>query len=119
MQRDLLSPTIFNLVVDTVVQNFFTVLVESAEEHSGRGQEGRHQNSLLYADDGMVVSLDPRWLQGDFSTLVRLFGRMILKTNVGKTVGIVCRPFQASVMQLEAAYGRRMTGAGPSYRERQ
>ena len=40
---------------------------------------------------------------------------MGLKNNVGKTVGMVCRPFQAAVTHSEAAYRRRMTGAGPSY----
>ena len=51
--------------------------------------------------------------------MVRLFGRVGLKTNVGKTVRMVCRPFQAVGTHSEAEYGRRMTGAGPLYRERQ
>ena len=55
-QGDPLSPTIFNLVVDVVVCHWVSVMVEGAEERGERGQEGRHQNSLLYADNGMVVS---------------------------------------------------------------
>ena len=54
-----LSPTIFNVVVYTVVRHWITVMVEVAEERGERGQEGRHQNSLLYSDDGMVVSSYP------------------------------------------------------------
>ena len=38
--------------------------------------------------------------------------------NVGKTVHMVYCSCQASGTQLEAAYGRRMTGEGTSYRDR-
>ena len=62
MQGDLLSPTIFNVVVDAVVRQWVTVIAEGAEERGERGQEGRHQNSLFYADNFMVASSDPRWL---------------------------------------------------------
>ena len=67
----------------------------------------------------MVASLGPQWLQGEFSTLVGLFDRAVLRTNVGKTVGMFCRPCQAAGTQLEAAYGQRMVEGGPTYRERQ
>ena len=52
---DLLSPNIFNVVVDAVVRHWVSVMMYSAEEKGGRGQEGRHQNAFFYADDGMVV----------------------------------------------------------------
>ena len=67
----------------------------------------------------MVVSLDPRWLQGAFSDLVGMLDRVGLWTNVGKTVGMVYRPCHAAGTQLEAAYGQQMTGEGTSYQERQ
>ena len=54
-EGDPLSPTIFNVVMDAVAQNWVTVMVESAEERSGPRQEVRHQNGLFYADDGMVT----------------------------------------------------------------
>ena len=119
MKGEPLSPIIINVVVDVVVRHWVTVIVESAEERNGRGQEVRHQNSLFYADDVMVVSSCPRWLQGSFNTLLGLLNRVGLKTSVGKTVGMVCRPFQAAGMQLATAYGRRMTVVGNSYQERQ
>ena len=104
-QGDPLYPTIFNVVVDALARHWETVMVEGAEERGEHGQEGRHLNTLIYADDGIVASSDPRWLQGAFSTLVVLFYRLGLRTNVGKTVGMVCRPCQAAGTQLEAAYG--------------
>ena len=94
-------------------------MLERAGGKDGHGRECRHQNALFYADYGMVDSSDPEWLQGGFSTLVGMFNWVGLRTNVGKTVGMVFLPCQASGIQLEAAYERRMTGAGFSYRERQ
>ena len=63
MQGDPLSPIIFNVVVDVVVRNWLKVMVDVAEEWGVCGQEGRHHNSLFYADDGMVAivvaTMDP------------------------------------------------------------
>ena len=42
-----------------------------------------------------------------------------MRTNVGKTFGMVYLPFQVAGTQSEVAYGRQMTGEGPSYRKRQ
>ena len=65
----------------------------------------------------MVASSDPRWLQGNFNSLVGLFGRVGLQKNVGKTVGMVCNPCQAAENMFEATHGRTVTGEGPTYRE--
>ena len=78
--------------MEAVVRRWVSVKVEGAEERGEHGQEGRHQNALFYKDDGVVAFSDPRWLQGIFSTLVGLFGRVGLQTNVGETVSMVCRP---------------------------
>ena len=43
------------VVVYAVVRQWVVVMVEGAEERGERGQEGRHQNALFYADDGMVA----------------------------------------------------------------
>ena len=67
----------------------------------------------------MVALSDPGPIQGAFSTLVWMFVRVSLKTNSGKTFRMVCHPCQAAGTQLEEVYEQRMTGAGPSYRERQ
>ena len=95
-----------------------TGVIAGAEERGERGEEGRHQADLFYAEYGMVASSDPRWLQWSFDTLVSIFERVGLRTNVRKTVRMVCRPCQAAGTQLESAYRRRMTGEGPTYRER-
>ena len=118
-QGDPLSTTIFNVVVDAVVCHWVTMALEESEKRGDRGNEGRYQASLFYADDGIVALSDPRWLQWAFDALVSLFERVGLQTNVRMTVRMVCRPCQAAETQLVAVYGRKMTGEGPTYRERQ
>ena len=63
-QGDPLSPTIFNVVVDSVVRHWVTLAVEDAEKRGERGKEGSHQASLFYADDGMVALYDPAGYNG-------------------------------------------------------
>ena len=91
--------------------------MDEDENRGERGNKARHQDYLIYSDDGMVASSDPRCLQWAFDTLFSLFERVGLRTNVGKKVSMVCHPCQATGTQLEAVYGRRMTGEGPTYQE--
>ena len=58
-QGDPLSPSIFNVVLDAVVRHWVTLEMAEAEKRGERGNEGRHQADLFYADDGMVASSDP------------------------------------------------------------
>ena len=62
-QGDPLSPTIFNVVVDTVVCHWVAMALSEAEKRGERGIEGRHQASIFYADNGIVASSNPRWLK--------------------------------------------------------
>ena len=88
-------------------------LVDEAEGKGETGREGRHQLAVFYADDGIVVSLDPAWIQGDFSDLVAIFDRVGLLTNVGKTVSMVCYPYRVGGgNRTEEAYSRRVTNLG-------
>ena len=95
-QGDPLSPIIFNVLVDTFIQHWVTEVLEESEARGELVQEGRHHAALFYANDGMVTLLDPAWLQVAFNALVGLFDRMVLQTNVRKTVGMVCHPCQAA-----------------------
>ena len=62
-QGDPLSPTIFNVVVDAVVRHWLHLATQEAVRRRERGRESRHQAALFYADDEMVASTNPRWLQ--------------------------------------------------------
>ena len=119
-QGNPLSPTIFNVVVDAVVRNWVQGIMEDAEARGGTGQEGRHQAALFYADDGMVISSDPAWLQGAFTALVGIFDRVGLRKIVRNTVSMFYQPCQVGAGNITyEAYGRRITGEGRSYAERQ
>ena len=118
-QGDPLLPTIFNVMVDAVVCHWESLLVAeregvdiSGDEGDGAQTAGRtirdqddgrqwpeegHQRltvraEFFYADDGVVESTDPEWLQLEFDMLTGIFDRVGLQKNVRKTVGIVYRP---------------------------
>ena len=57
------------------------------------------KGKIFYADDRMVASKYPVWIQSEFVMLTRIFDRVGLRTNIRKIVGMVCRPFQAADMQ--------------------
>ena len=51
--------------------------------------------SVFNVENGMVASTNPVWLQTAFDTLMGLFDRVGLRTNIRKTVGMVCQPRRA------------------------
>ena len=71
---------------------------------------------FFYAKNGVVASAEPGWIQPAFDTLTELFYRVGLRTNTRKTVGVMCRPFQADEVQAYKAYTQRMTGEGRSFK---
>ena len=82
------------MVVDAVVRHWLEGLQADKDEKEAVGGEG-HSSAVFYADDGMVGATDPQWLQGAFSSLVAIFGRVGLLTNVDKTVSMACQPCRA------------------------
>ena len=113
-QGDPMSPTILNVLVDAVVRHWVHRIMEDAEARRD------HQATLFYADEGMVFSLDPAWLQVAFTALVGFFDRVGLRKNAGKTVSMVFHLCQEGAgNRTEEAYRRRITGEGRSYAERQ
>ena len=74
---------------------------------------------IFYADNGVVASTDPGWLQSEFDFLTGLFDQVGLRTNVRKNVGIVFRPRRAAGVREDEAYTRRMTVEVRCFKERQ
>ena len=66
-----------------MVIHWVKVVAEGVDKQIRRGKDGRNQNSLFYADDGMVASSDPRWIHGVFSTPTGLCDRVILNPMSG------------------------------------
>ena len=68
------------------------------------------KESSFYADNEMVSSTYPGWIQLVLNVLTEIFERVGLRTNVQKTVGMVCRTYRAAGVQAYEAYTRRITG---------
>ena len=62
-QGGIVSPTLFNLIVDNVVRNWLALAVEyQLVSHEGLGLLVGRCLGLFYADDIMVVLRGPEWL---------------------------------------------------------
>jgi hypothetical protein len=118
-QGDIVSPTIFNIVVDAIVRHWLTLVLDDGSEVNGFGRMVREQLVLFYADDGLLAARNHLWLQMALSRLCELFERVGLRTNVQKTKTMTCTPGYISGQVAVPAYRRRMEGVGESYRERQ
>ena len=101
-----------------MVRHWVTIAVTEAETRRERGREGRHRAALFYADDGMLASSNPQWPQWAFTQLVGLIDRVGHNTNTDKTVSMTYRLCNTTRNWSEEAYGRLMTGEGPTFRER-
>ena len=95
-----------------MVRHWLLLATQEAERRGERGRERRHQAALFCADDGMIGSSDPRWLEWVFTILVGIFDRVGLKTNQRKTVSMACRPCSAAGNISETSYAHTMTGKG-------
>ena len=95
-QEEPLSPTIFNVVVDVVLQHWF-ILVALTEDSVDPGTEETESCShyiqclvaYFYTDVGLLALTWVERLQQDFTTLIDLFDCMGLRTNVAKTMSAV------------------------------
>ena len=143
-QGYLLSPTILNVLVDTVVRHWESLMAEESvgddrgnssgsevaqlarqttrahDDGRRRAEEGtKVREVILHAYNGMVASTNLGCLQTEFCTLTGIFDRAGLKKNFRKTVGMVCHPCWEAGIWSDKAYTWRMSGAGRSYKERQ
>ena len=48
-------------------------------------------NICFYADDGQIAGLDPIWVHTAMMTMVRMFERFGLQTNLNKTKAMICK----------------------------
>ena len=105
-QWESLLPTIFNVVVDTVVCYWEYLMEEGTDRGDRSCDEATHPErrairvcgdgqrrteeglniweAILYEDDGMLDSTNPGWLQTIFDTLTGLFEQVGLKKNSEK-----------------------------------
>ena len=84
-----LYPKLFNVVVDMVIMCWMKIVTEEAAGLEGFGWILKIMNSFLYANDGLLVSMKPGWLQWEFDIMKGLFERSGLNTNMWDTIGMV------------------------------
>ena len=88
-----LSPTIFNVVLDSVIKHWVTVLGGfQGEIGQVLGESIQTLMAIFYDNDGLVTLSEGARLQGSFNVLTGLFDRASLRTNEGNTVSMDCRP---------------------------
>ena len=75
-----------------------------------------HRAAFFYSDDGLVSSMDRVWMYRVFGTLNGLFGRVGIRKNFRKMIGIIFCPYRTVGTQSEEAYKRLIMGEGLTYR---
>ena len=117
-QGDPVSPTLFNIIVDEVVRETLQEICGPQEaQHGFRWSEGEH-NICFYAYDGRIAGKYLIWVQAALITMVRIFERVGLQTNLDKTKAMICMTGFIWGQQGAEVYKRQATGEGPTFRER-
>jgi hypothetical protein len=112
-QGDVISPTIFNIVVDAVVR-YWLQRTSLAASQDTSDQSQLEVSAAYYADDGVLCSHDSDQLQSGLDLFVELFERVGLQTNADKTKAMTCLSNCLHSHLSSAAYKRRFDG-GPTY----
>ena len=107
-QGDIMSPLIFNIMVDAVVRHWRHQKVSGEEQES----------SLFYADDGLCAGTEVADVQLTVDVLTKGFASIGLKMNAKKTEFMVATSGGGRTNMSDAAYNRMITGEGHSFRER-
>ncbi len=107
-QGDIMSPTIFNIIVDAVIREW--------ENNSAANQN--FVENLFYADDGLIMSEYPEEAQTTLNFFTDGFARIGLKMNEVKTEAMVIQGGKICGSMSQEAYDRRTTGVGTTHRER-
>ena len=117
-QGDKLSPAIFNMVVNAVIQHWETVVEGEDKVPEGFRRSVNNLATLFYVDNGILASPQLDRIQEALDFLMILFDQVCMRINVNNMVGMVCQPCCNTVRKYEVAYTRRMKGEGLSHRSR-
>ena len=76
------------------------------------------RNLIFYTDDRRIGGRDHIWVQDALTVSEGMFQKLGLEMNLDKTNALVCTPGYIWREWIEAAYKRRATGEGGTFRER-
>jgi hypothetical protein len=105
-QGDIISPIIFNIIVDAVVREWYFRMGDD------------NTQTFFYADDGRLAGTDPATIQKGLNLLVELFNCMNLHLNTDKTKAMIMFPHASSRRESREAYTRRFDRSLPTHKER-
>ena len=118
-QGGLVSPTLFNVVVENIVKIWFAMTAEDQRvDHDWLGGAVSRCLGVCYLNDGTVVSRDPEWLLYSMSVLVGLFLQYGLAANVTKYCTMKYQPGALRLGILAEAKYLKCKGVGDSYHVR-
>ena len=103
-QGDPMPPTILNVVLDTVIIHWDTVVTTTEVGKEGIGKTVKDLEAYFYANNSIIVFPWPERLQRSFDFLTELFNRFGLLKNMRNMVRMECRPCHIPGVLLEAAY---------------
>ena len=102
----------FNVVFDTFIHHWMTVVEKSRE---GSGKEGLVTTiqallAIFYASEFFIASTESSPLQESFDALTGLFECVGIRTNKRNIVSMSCWPCHITQSWSKEAYNWRMTG---------
>jgi len=105
-QGDIISPTIFNIVIDCVLHHWYQSM-----------QDNNHTTTTLrfYADDGLLAGPNAISLQFGVNEIAQLFLTFGLQLNGPKTKAMISFPKTPNTALSQQAYHHRITGQGPTH----
>ena len=85
MQVGIISPNLFNVVVDNLVLTYLALTVEyQTVVHLGLGLNVGRCLGVFYANNSMSGARNPEWLQNALNVIISLFQWCRLFANVAK-----------------------------------
>ena len=112
-QGSLVSPTLFNVVVDNLIQTWLDIEVKDQRvDHNRLGDAVGRCLGIFYSNDGMVGSRDPEWLHRLVNVLVGLFRQYGLADNVAKYHTMTCQPGALRPGMSVESKAMKCTGVG-------
>jgi Reverse transcriptase (RNA-dependent DNA polymerase) len=102
-QGDPLSPTLINIIVDVVVRETRRTMMHTDND------------SIFYADDGLITGTDKEKVQDCVNLVTDLFSSFGLMMNPAKTKSLVGSPTIKTHSISTPAFNRGCTGEGRTY----
>ena len=113
---ELVSLTLFNVVVDNVIISWMETTVEHQRvDHDGLGETNERCLRVFYVNNGMVSSRESDCIHQAMNVLVGLLIRHGLAANVIKSCKMTCQPRALRGGMSEEAIVLTQMGVGDSY----